>query len=73
MGAVVSFLTPDTPFDANVVLSFCHYMLFFISEEAGTKWTAEHKNTFLLSVEEASEVGRLTNRANFGDALARTN
>lgn len=72
-GAVVSFLTPDTPFDANVVLSFCHYILFFSSEEAGTKWTAEHKNTFLLSVEEAYEVGRLTNRANFGDALARTN
>ena len=72
-GLVVSFLTPDTPFDENVVLSFCHYVLFFSSEEAGTKWTAEHKNTFLLSVEEAYQVGRLTNRAHFGDVLARTN
>lgn len=70
-GAVVSFLTPDAPFDASVVTSFCHYVLFFASEDAGAVWTAKHANTFLLSVEDAFEVGRLTNRANFGSALQR--
>ena len=67
--AVVSFLTPDAPFDAQVVMTFCHYLLFFTSEDAGAKWTATHENTFLLSVEDAFEIGRLTNKARFGSAL----
>ena len=70
-GTVVSFLTPNAPFDAGVVMSFCHYVLFFASEDAGAEWTAKHDNTFLLSVEDAFEIGRLTNRANFGSALER--
>lgn len=66
---VVSFLTPETPFDANMILSFWHFVLFFASEEAGAEWTANHPNTFLLSLRDAFEVGRLANCAKFGDML----
>ncbi len=69
---VLSFLTPETPFDANMVMSFCHFVLFFNSPESGTTWIAKHPNTFLLSLEDAFEVGRLTNRAKFGDVLAKS-
>ncbi len=68
----MSFLTPETPFDANMVMSFCHFVLFFNSPESGTTWIAKHPNTFLLSLEDAFEVGRLTNRAKFGDVLAKS-
>ena len=66
---VVSFLVPETPFDANIIMSFCHFVLFFASPDAGTAWTAKHPGTFLLSLCEAFEVGRLVNRAKFGDAI----
>ncbi len=57
-GAVVSMLIPDGPFDYDVIESFCHKVLFFASEEAGASWTAKHKGTTLLSVQEAFELGR---------------
>ena len=70
-GARVSFLVPTASFDTDVVMSFCHFVLFFSSEKAGKKWSGEHENTFLLTVEEAHQIGRLTNRINLGDALRR--
>jgi alkylmercury lyase len=57
-GAVVSMLIPDGPFGYDVIESFCHKVLFFASEEAGTRWTAEHEGTTLLSVRDAFELGR---------------
>lgn len=63
--AMVSFLTPDRRFDADVRVSFCHYVLFFASRDAGERWTGDHPGTFVLSVEEAAEVGRRTARAVF--------
>ncbi len=67
---VVSFLTPETPFDADVIQNFCHFVHFFGSPETAAQWTAERKKTLLLLVAEAFELGRLTNRHNFGKALA---
>jgi alkylmercury lyase len=64
---VVSILEPSGPFDADVIASFCHYVHFFVDAQAGEKWTSEHPGTFLISLEEAFELGRLTN-----DALLRT-
>ncbi|MGQ0551573.1 MAG: organomercurial lyase [Armatimonadota bacterium] len=69
-GTVVSFLAPETPFDADVIQSFCHFVHFFSSPETASKWISEHPNTFILSVNEAYELGRLTNERNFGEALA---
>jgi alkylmercury lyase len=61
---VVSFLTPDRPFDQNVIMSFCHFVHFFASPESAEKWTTEHPGTFLLSVDDAWALGRLTNQQN---------
>jgi hypothetical protein len=43
---------------------------FFASEQAGRQWTIAHDGAFLLSVADAYQIGRLTNRAAFGAALA---
>ncbi len=68
-GVVVSFLSPTTSFDMKIIVNFCHYILFFSSEETGKKWIADHEDTFLLGVEDAYEIGRLFNRKAFGAAL----
>jgi alkylmercury lyase len=67
--AVVSFLVPETPFDSSVVQSFCHFIHFFASAGAGEAWTAEHPGTFLMSVDDAHRLGRLTNAARLGAVL----
>jgi alkylmercury lyase len=69
-GAVVSFLVPTTPWDDDVIASFCHYVLYFAAEEPGRRWMATHPGTFLLSVGQAFEVGRRFNLSRFGAALA---
>ena len=61
--AVVSFLVPDGEFDATVIQSFCHFVHFFASPTAAATWTAEHPDTFTLSVRDAYELGQLTNDA----------
>ncbi len=65
-GVVVSFLFPEGAFDADVIMNFCHFVHFFASEESGARWTAAHKGTFLLSLEEAFTLGQMTNARNFG-------
>jgi alkylmercury lyase len=66
---VISFLDPTTRFDDGVIANFCHYVHFFASLASGTAWVREHPCTFLLSLSEAFELGRLVNRAKFGAAL----
>lgn len=66
----VSMLAPTEVFDADVIMSFCHYVHFFTSAEEAAPWLSEHPGTFLLSVNEAFELGRVTNRARFGRALS---
>jgi alkylmercury lyase len=70
-GATLSFLEPERPFDADVVRSFCHFVHFLASQEAAREWTAGHPGTFTLSLEQGFRLGRRTNRASFGSALAR--
>ena len=70
---VISFLVPETQFDANVIHSFCHFVHFFVSPAAAASWTAEHPGTFPLSVNDAYRLGKLTNRATFGAALNAPN
>jgi alkylmercury lyase len=66
---VVSFLLPETEFDADVIQRFCHFVHFFASAEDGEQWTAQHPGTFLLSADDAYRLGQLTNRAAFGAVL----
>lgn len=68
--AVVSFLLPDGEFDATVIQRFCHFVHFFASPDAAAKWTAEHPGTFTISVNDAYELGRLTNHALVDSAIA---
>lgn len=70
-GAVVSFLMPDEPWDHDVIQGFCHYVLFFASRESGQQWLTKHPGTFLVSVDDAFEVGRRTNAVQFGASQAR--
>jgi alkylmercury lyase len=67
--AVVSFLLPDHSFDADVVQSFCHFVYFFASAASAETWTAEHPGTFLLTLQDAFDLGRLVNALNFPSAL----
>lgn len=66
---VVSFLTPDHSFDRDVIANFCHFIHFFRSADVAATWISRHTGTFLLSVDEAVALGRLTNARNFGGAL----
>jgi len=66
---VVSFLAPDRTFDRNVIVNFCHLVHFFRSADVAATWISQHTGTFLLSVDEAFALGRLTNSRNFGEAL----
>jgi len=69
---VVSFLVPETQFDADVVQSFCQFVHFFASPDAAASWTVQHPGTFPLTVDDAFRLGQLTNRATFGAALGAT-
>ena len=66
---VVSFLTPDRPFDRDVIANFCHFVHFFRSTDVAASWISRHTGTFLLSVDEAFALGQLTNARNFGESL----
>jgi alkylmercury lyase len=68
-GAVLSFLAPERPFDADVVRSFCHFVHFFASEHAAADWIARTPGTFTLSIEDGYRLGRMTNESAFGTAL----
>lgn len=68
----MSFLRREQPFDAETITSFCHFVHFFASEAVALEWTAKHRHTFILSIEEGFEIGRIANKARFGAALAAT-
>ncbi len=68
--AVTSFLTTDaTSIIENIVSNFCHYIYFFPSPETGGQWVSENKGTFLLSIEDAYNLGRRKNQIQYPDVL----
>lgn len=68
--AVMSFVAPDSSkVRENPILHFCHYVYFFSSLEIGERWLTEHPGTFLLSMEEAFELGRKKNTVQYKDVL----
>ncbi len=70
-GAVMSFLIPDAgKVKENVMASFCHFVYFFCSGEAGEKWASEREGILLLSVKEAYELGRRLNEHLYRDLRA---
>lgn len=68
---VLSFLHRDEPFDANTITSFCRHIHFFATPAAADEWTAQHDGTFTISLADAMEIARLTNRARYPSILER--
>lgn len=56
--AVLSFLRPDRPWDDDVVVSFCHYVLLVGDMDAARRWSGEHAGTFTIGLDEATELAR---------------
>ena len=82
-GAMVTFVTPpDLCCDIDgcevepetlkerTLTEFCALVHFFSTPEAARQWAEGRADTHLLSVDEAFEVGRRTNRALFGVGTA---
>jgi alkylmercury lyase len=70
----ISFLLPDTArFGNNIINRFCHYVNFFRSRADGEAWVAKNPGTFLLTLDEAVELARLKNRAQFGAPVETNN
>ena len=70
---VVSLLSPDhCDVEGNRIIStFCNHIHFHASREVGEAWAMEKKNdTFMLTLEEAFELARLTNALRYGNLLA---
>jgi alkylmercury lyase len=59
-GAILSFIKPDDRFGDDVIERFCHYIHLFVSQDAANTWVADHAGTFVLSIDEAFELGRRT-------------
>lgn len=68
-GAVMSMLEPADDVTEDVVGKFCHFVHFFPSMEIGSRWTAEHPGTRLISIGDAFELGKRRNQGQFGEAL----
>jgi len=67
---MVSFLTPDEKeLSENITASFCHYVHFFSSHEAGEQWVSNHEGTFLLSLNDAFTVGKKMNAIRYKQTL----
>jgi alkylmercury lyase len=67
--AVMSFVLPGTRFREDTIASFCNFINYFASPRAAAEWTAEHAGTFVLSIEQAFEIGRHTNAAQWPEAI----
>jgi hypothetical protein len=55
--AVVSFVTPDKPFDHQVIQTFCDYVLSFTSRESAERWASGREGIVLLPVADAFDIG----------------
>jgi len=66
----VSFLLPDKKaIKENVTTSFCCHVRFFCSRAAGEIWAAQNDGTFLLSLDDAFNIGKKVNAARYADTL----
>lgn len=74
-GVVMSFLRPDADVFSGdtrqTIASFCHYIHYLASPEAAAGWTATHPGTFVLTLEQAFELGRRKNAGQFAEVLVR--
>jgi hypothetical protein len=67
--SALSFLSPDQPWGADVMETFCHYVLHFEGAETASEWTAAHPGTFVISLQEGLELARRHTARLLGGAL----
>ena len=67
--SVLSFLRRDQPWDDQIMATFCHYILQFARPDSARRWTADHPGTFMISLNDALELGRRHVSRSFGAAL----
>ena len=67
--AVISFLRPQERFDSDVILNFCHHILFFSSPEAGETWIRARDGAMLLSMGQAFALGARVVEEKYAAAL----
>ncbi len=67
--ALMSMLAPAEDILDDIVAKLCHFIFFFAGRESGERWTAQNPGTFLMTLSEGFELGRLKNEARFGDSL----
>jgi alkylmercury lyase len=69
--AQISFLLPDAAgVRKDVVTSFCHFVHFFPSRQAGESWTAQHPGTFMFSIEKALTLAKRKNAAQYPERFS---
>jgi alkylmercury lyase len=68
--AALSFIRPGARFAEDTIASFCRFVHFFASPQAAEEWTRRHPGTFVISIEQGFEIGRRSNAAQLGGALA---
>ncbi len=69
---MLSFLLPDAEdLNQDVRGNFCAHVHFFASQQAGAAWIEGHDGTFLLTLEQAFDLGKRKNAAQFGHFLSR--
>ncbi len=70
-GVVMSFVMPETAgYRADLRGTFCRYVNFFASDQAGATWLTGNPGAVILSLAEAYALGRIRNETGFKDILA---
>jgi alkylmercury lyase len=68
--ACISFLTPDrSRCKQDIVQNFCHYIHFFWTRKEGETWIAKMPGTFILSLDEATELAQRKNQLQYGSLV----
>lgn len=65
-GLVLSFKYLEE-WDHDLIASFCHFVHFFADQESAEEWTADHPETFVLSLADGIRLGREWGRLVFPD------
>ena len=69
-GVVMSFVVPEMAgYRADLRGTFCRYVNFFASDQAGTTWLTQNAGAVILSLAEAYALGRIRNETGFKDML----
>ncbi|MGH7500685.1 MAG: organomercurial lyase [Longimicrobiales bacterium] len=73
-GIAVSMVGADTAdftSAARIIATACHYIFFFADPASGERWVAAHRQTTLVSLEDAFALARRQNARLFGQELER--